>query len=177
MSVLIFGPILTLANRWAERITGTGAVFKVGLAWAGAGGHKKDRHRSFDPRQFAPLSAVKGVRFYSLQKDKPAATSSPGFELIDLTHNLADFADTAAFISHLDLVITADTAVAHLAGAMGKPTWVLLPFSPDWRWQLGRSDSPWYPTMRLFRQEAFGEWDEVFKKVTERLATKFGGSI
>jgi ADP-heptose:LPS heptosyltransferase len=89
--------------------------------------------------------------------------------LTDWTSELGDFADTAALVENLDLLITADTAVAHLAGAMGKRVWVLVPKAPDWRWMLEREDSPWYPTMRLFRQKSAGDWDEVFERVREEL--------
>jgi len=89
--------------------------------------------------------------------------------VIDISRDLADFGETAAVIENLDLVITVDSAVAHLAGAMGKPTWLLLPFSPDWRWQLKREDSPWYPTMRLFRQQEGGRWQEVLLRVKKAL--------
>jgi ADP-heptose:LPS heptosyltransferase len=97
-------------------------------------------------------------------------------ELIDLTADLTDFSDTAAMISHLDLVITVDTAVAHVAGAMGKTVWVLLPFVPDWRWMRNREDSPWYPTMRLFRQKTMGDWADVMQRVAEALCTLQMGS-
>ena len=90
-------------------------------------------------------------------------------QLIDFTADLADFTDTAALISHLDLVITVDTAIAHLAGAMGKKVWQLLPVVPDWRWLLDREDSPWYPTMRLFRQKSKGDWTGVMERVAEAL--------
>ena len=127
--------------------------------------------------QFAPLARLPGVSFYSLQKGEQAgqARNPPtGLELIDWTEDLHDFADTAALIANLDLVISVDTAVAHLAGAMGKPVWVLLPFVPDWRWLLEREDSPWYPTMRLFRQKAIGQWHEVIERVVEQLGRCIG---
>jgi ADP-heptose:LPS heptosyltransferase len=92
--------------------------------------------------------------------------------LIDHTSELADFADTAALIHNLDLVISVDTAIAHLAGAMGKPVWILLPFAPDWRWMLGRDDSPWYPTMHLFRQTISGDWGEVIQRVADSLRNR-----
>jgi hypothetical protein len=108
----------------------------------------------------------------SLQKGAAAAearTPPAGMELIDVAEELKDFADTAALLANLDLVIAVDTAVVHLAGAMGKPVWTLLPFAPDWRWLLDRSDSPWYPTMRLFRQPSIGDWDSVIAEVREQL--------
>ena len=137
---------------------------RVGLLWAGSAVHKGDKQRSIALSQFAPLGTVEGVKFYSLQKGKAAeqlASSPPGLLVHDHTHLLGDFAETAALIANLDLVITVDTSVAHLAGAMGKPVWVLLPFDPDWRWMLEREDSPWYPTMRLFRRGAGEKWDEA----------------
>jgi ADP-heptose:LPS heptosyltransferase len=100
---------------------------------------------------------------------KGPASAQTGLELIDFTSELNDFADTAGLINALDLVITVDTAVAHLAGALGKPVWVLLPMCADWRWLTERSDSPWYPTMRLFRQTRWGDWDQVVQKVVRAL--------
>ena len=89
--------------------------------------------------------------------------------LVDFTEDIRDFSDTAAFIENLDLVISVDTAVAHLAGALGKPVWTLIPFAPDWRWMLNREDSPWYPTMRLFRQPSPGDWGTVMENVSRAL--------
>jgi ADP-heptose:LPS heptosyltransferase len=90
--------------------------------------------------------------------------------VLDISHELNTFADTAALVAELDLVISVDTAVAHLAGALGKPVWILLPYTPDWRWQLERDDSPWYPSARLFRQPARGEWAPVLRRVAEALS-------
>ena len=118
------------------------------------------------------LSQCKDITFYSLQKGDAAgqAKSPPGgMNLIDYTDEIYDFSDTAALIENLDLVISVDTAVAHLAGALGKPVWTLLPFVPDWRWLLNREDSPWYPTMRLFRQPSSGDWKSVIERVKEEL--------
>ncbi len=113
-----------------------------------------------------------GGRLFSLQKG-PAATAARaplgGRTLTDLADHLTDFAQTAAIVANLDLVISVDTAVAHLAGALGRPVWTLLPFVPDWRWLMGREDSPWYPTMRLFRQERPGDWEGVFARVAAAL--------
>jgi ADP-heptose:LPS heptosyltransferase len=109
----------------------------------------------------APLGGIEGARFFSLQKGEAAqqaAKPPQEMDLIDWTADMTDFADTAAMIERLDLIITVDTAVAHLAGAMGKPVWTLLPCMPDWRWMLDRTDSPWYPTMKLFRQPEPGDW-------------------
>ena len=124
-------------------------------------------------RTFAPLAGISGVRLVSLQKGpgrEQLSELADRMEVLDLADELVDFADTAALMSNLDLVITVDTAVAHLAGAMGLPVWVVLPLFPDWRWLLDRDDSPWYPSMRLFRQTAWGEWEGVFKRLTDALA-------
>ncbi len=122
--------------------------------------------------QLAPLGAVSNVWFCSLQKGPAAAdTVAPpeGLQIIDWTAELQDFADTASLIANLDLIICCDTAVAHLAGAMGKPVWLLLPFVPDWRWLLDREDSPWYPSMRLFRQPKAGDWQSPVRQVSREL--------
>ena len=145
---------------------------KVGLVWAGNPDHVNDAWRSATLEQFAPL-ANSGATFYSLQKGPAASrTASPprGMPLIDLTKDLHDFADTAALVSNLDLVITVDTAVAHVAGALGKPAWVLIASEHDWRWLIARQDTPWYPTLRLFRQCIPGQWPQVAQRVAEALA-------
>lgn len=145
---------------------------RVGLVWAGAAGYQNDRNRSVTLADFAPLARAPGVRFYSLQKGAAArqASSPPsGMQLIDLSDELNDFADTAAAISSLDLVVSVDTAVAHLAGALGKPVWTLIGFSPDWRWSVDRRDTPWYPTMRLFRQPAIGDWSAPIERLASEL--------
>ncbi len=114
------------------------------------------------------LSSIEGVEFYSLQKgitNEEIKNFYQKMKIHDLTNNISNFNDTAALIMNLDLIISVDTSVAHLAGALGKPVWVLLPSVPDWRWMLNREDSPWYPTMRLFRQTIHGDWDTVIKKV------------
>jgi Flp pilus assembly protein TadD len=162
------------AKKWQERMDGQlpiVKVVKVGLVWAGK--LKPDPNRSMKLSSLAPLGQVPGVRFFSLQKGTAAAeakTPPTGMELVDWTSELKDFADTAALIANLDLVISIDTSVAHLAGAMGKPVWTLLPFNSDWRWLLERQDSPWYPTMRLFRQETPGDWQTPIQKLTEELS-------
>jgi tetratricopeptide (TPR) repeat protein len=145
---------------------------RIGLAWAGNPRHKNDRNRSLTLCALAPVLAMPGIAFVSLQKepreaDRPTLDHSPN--LLDITAELRDFADTAAVISLLDLVITADTAIAHLAGALGKPVWIFLPVQVDWRWLLDREDSPWYPTARLFRQTRIGEWDSVIARVRQKL--------
>jgi tetratricopeptide (TPR) repeat protein len=161
------------AGRWQQRLSDHCRVVKVGLVWAGSPTRPNDRNRSMKLARLAPLGHAPGVCFFSLQKGDAAAqakTPPPGMELIDWTEELNDFADTAALIANLDLVIAVDTAVAHLAGAMGKPVWLLVPFPPDWRWLLDRADSPWYPTMRLFRQETPGDWDSVIRRVAAELS-------
>ncbi len=162
-----------LAEAWKERLASAPCGFRVGMVWAGRPTHKRDRHRSFALSQFLPLSAVNNVSFFSLQKgpaSKQINDLPQSMKLVDFTSDLHDFAETAALISNLDLVIGADTAVAHLAAAMGKPVWLLLPAVPDWRWLMNREDSPWYPTMRLFRQKSPGDWAEVISRVKESLA-------
>ncbi|HLY78124.1 MAG TPA: tetratricopeptide repeat protein [Caulobacteraceae bacterium] len=164
--------------RWAARLAGERGR-KVGLVWAGdthagrAAGAAVDRRRSLRLAQFAPLARVEGVIFVSLQKGEPAAQAAEppqGLALIDQTGDLRDFSDTAALIETLDLVIAVDTAVAHLAGALGKPVWILSRYEGDWRWLNGREDSPWYPTARLFHQRAGGAWDDVVERVTAALS-------
>jgi ADP-heptose:LPS heptosyltransferase len=116
---------------------------------------------------------VQGARFYSVQKgaeSHQARTPSHGLVVTDSTSDMQDFADTAAMIANLDLVVSVDTGVAHLAGAMGKPTWLLTPVGPDWRWFLNRSDSPWYPSMRLYRQKAPNDWGPVMRRVAADLS-------
>ena len=109
---------------------------------------------------------VPGVEWVSLQK---VAASQPPFEARDFSVDLTDFSETAALVANLDLVVTVDTSVAHLAGGLGRPVWVLLPYAPDWRWQLERNDSPWYPTARLFRQTALGDWTAPLEHVARQL--------
>ncbi|MHB1231982.1 MAG: tetratricopeptide repeat protein [Burkholderiales bacterium] len=151
-------------GRMAQAIGGQG--LKAGLVWAGLPSHQNDRHRSIGIAPFKALLKIPGVHFYSLQKGPAeAALEEAGMLIANLAPRLDDFADTAAAIAQLDLVITVDTAVAHLAGAMGKPAWVLLPFAPDWRWGLNRSASAWYPTLKLFRQAQRGSWESVFDQM------------
>jgi ADP-heptose:LPS heptosyltransferase len=145
---------------------------RVGLVWAGNPRRKLDRQRSLHLEQFSPLASIPGVQFFTLQKGESAkqAAAPPGnMKLIDLTTKLNDFADTAGLIENLDLVISVDTAVAHLAGAMGKAVWVLLGHIPAWRWLLDRPDSPWYPTMRLFRQPTMGDWNTPITQLATAL--------
>ena len=151
-------------GRWKERLDGDS--LKVGIVWAGDPAHLRDRYRSVPLQTLAPLFEVQGVQFFSLQKGPQAVQVEAGnFPLVHLGPDLHDFADTASVIAQLDLVVCADTSVAHLAGALGKPVWVLIPTPCDWRWLEHREDSPWYPTMRLFRQARQGDWEEVISRV------------
>ncbi len=146
----------------------------VGIAWAGKPTHRNDRNRSMPLATLAPLFEVPGATFHSLQFGDPAsAIRAQGFASLvrDRRGTIQDFADSAALLAGLDLVISVDTALVHLAGALDRPVWTLLPFTPDWRWQTGRGDSPWYPSMRLFRQTEPGGWDGVISQVKAALET------
>jgi Flp pilus assembly protein TadD len=160
---------------WRGRVESASAgKLRVGLVWAGSPGYANDARRSIAPALLAPLADIGGVALFNLQKGKDTdARKPPGaLRLIDFTTSLSDFAETAALIERLDLVISVDTAVAHLAGAMAKPVWTLLPFVADWRWMLERTDTPWYPTMRLFRQRAPDDWASVIEDVAQALAER-----
>lgn len=170
-----------LVTSWGERLAALPSLrtgLRVGLVWAGSPEHRNDRNRSLALERLAPLGRVANTRFVSLQKGAgagQAANPPTGMELIDLGPEISNFADTAAILQHLDLVVTVDTSVAHLAGALGRPVWVLLPFFPDWRWLHGTDVSPWYPTMRLFRQDRPRAWDPVIARVAEALRTAADG--
>ncbi|HXX63629.1 MAG TPA: tetratricopeptide repeat protein, partial [Bacteroidota bacterium] len=157
----------TRVRQWGGRIRCDRPT--VGLVWAGNPIHKNDYHRSIPAQIIMPLLDTPGVKFFSLQKGKHAADLEASGRAERLDPHLLDFSETAAAIENLDLVIAVDTAVAHLAGAMGKPVWTLLPYRPDWRWLLERSDSPWYPSMKLFRQSAHGDWPSVIGVVSSEL--------
>jgi Flp pilus assembly protein TadD len=166
------------AEQWRRRLAGLPGL-RVGLVWAGGLRPDRpwalavDRRRSTSLAQMAPLAAVPGVSFLSLQKDQPAAQAAhppPGLVLHDFTAELKDFTDTAALIEALDLVISVDTAVAHLAGALGRRVWLLNRFDTCWRWLLDRNDSPWYPSLRQFRQPRPGDWASVMDEVRSALA-------
>jgi Flp pilus assembly protein TadD len=171
-------PYLTAAGelmtRWKSVFDGVTA-FKVGIAWQGNPAYPADRGRSIPLACFAPLAQLPGVQLVSVQKGPGVEQLARIEEPILSFDRQADesagaFMDTAAILRGLDLVITSDTAVAHLAGALGVPAWVLLPLVPDWRWQLEREDSAWYPTMRLFRQCRRGDWADVFHRVAAALS-------
>jgi uncharacterized protein (TIGR03032 family) len=153
--------------------TAQGAVprLKVGLIWAGSPTHRDDRRRSCKLTDYLPLLSVAHIHFYSLQKRLTVAEQAQlrDFGIVDLSEQLNTFADTAAAIAQLDLVISVDTSVVHLVGALAKPVWTLLCFCPDWRWGLQDNVTPWYPTMRLFRQPAAHQWQPVLREVTESL--------
>jgi Flp pilus assembly protein TadD len=150
-----------------------GDILKVGIAWQGNPKHVGDRHRSVRLTSLAPIAEVPGVQLFSLQKgpgSEQLAQLNGQFTVTNLgSESWPDFMETAAVVANLDLVITVDTAVAHLAGALGKPVWVAIPYISDWRWLRGREDSPWYPTMRLFRQKSFGDWESVFVRMAGEL--------
>jgi Flp pilus assembly protein TadD len=165
-------PDPALVETWHQRLATTDGI-KVGICWQGNPNHKWDRHRSVPLAQFAPLAALPGVRLISLQKahgiDQLPASRLPITEFGDDLDRSGAFMDTAALIRNLDLVITTDTAIAHLAGALGAPVWLLLSSIVDWRWLLKREDTPWYPTMRVFRQHTLGDWDSVFARIAAEL--------
>jgi tetratricopeptide (TPR) repeat protein len=140
--------------------------FKVGLVWAGNPDHRNDRNRSLPAELLSPLLAVEGVEFFSLQLPRPRETPAG---MTDLSADLHDFSDTAAALSQLDLLICVDTAIAHLAGALGRPVWTLLPQAADWRWMRNAERTSWYPTMRLFRQTVRGDWGTVIDRVQHKL--------
>jgi Flp pilus assembly protein TadD len=164
-----------LAARWRSSLPVADGKMRIGLVWAAKMTDEHSRKRSCGLAALKPLLSVPGTSFFSLQKGEGAkqlrGCASP---ITDLTEGLHDFAETAALIASLDLVITVDTSVAHLAGAMGKPTWVLQTYLPDWRWMLAREDSPWYPTVRLFRQPEPGDWESVAAQAAAALAELVG---
>jgi tetratricopeptide (TPR) repeat protein len=171
------GPYLTAdaadRDKFRPLLAGAKDRKKVGLVWAGGAGHSNDRQRSARLIDFSALAQIPGIWLCSLQKGPPAQEIPPavakGLQINDFTDQLQDFADTAAVIDQLDLVISVDTAVLHLAGALGKPAWAVLPFAAEWRWMIGRSDSPWYPTLRLFRQTARGDWTAPIAQIAAAL--------
>jgi tetratricopeptide (TPR) repeat protein len=158
------------SRHWRDKLTGP--ELKVGIVWAGSSEHGNDRYRSCSLKNFAPLGKIEGIRLFSLQKGAAARQMDEYAEIVSVTNvskHFKDFTDTAAAIDNLNLIISVDTSVLHLSGAMGKPTWALLPYAPEWRWMLNRKDSPWYPSMRLFRQSNWNDWDSVFRSVIEEL--------
>lgn len=163
-------PHPALVEKWRERLPGE--TLRVGVAFAGSPDQGLDRWRSIPLAQIAPLTNLEGTTFYSLQMGASAEQIKqldPPARLVDLRDEQEDFSDTAAIVANLDLVISVDTSVAHLAGSMGKPVWILLHNAPDWRWLLEREDSPWYPTARLFRQSTHGNWQDVVTRLEREL--------
>jgi ADP-heptose:LPS heptosyltransferase len=163
-------PAESRVQAWEERL-GPHDKLRVGLVWSGNPIHDNDHNRSIPLRMLARILDVDAT-FVSLQKDpRPddKSTLLEHTEIVDLTAHLTDFAETAALASCLDLVISVDTSIAHLAGALGLPTWILLPYMPDYRWLLDRDDSPWYPTVRLFRQPETREYESVLDSVRTEL--------
>jgi hypothetical protein len=164
--------------RWRQAL-GKSPSLKVGVTWAGNPNHKGDRQRSIPAEAVLPHLLVPGVQLYSLQKEpRPAdipVLTELGDKIVHLAPALGDFSDTAAAIAALDLVIAVDSSVAHLAGAMGRPVWLMLPYSLDWRWLRDREDSPWYPTMRLFRQSKPRDWQSVFNRLPGELSRIVAG--
>lgn len=166
-----------LITRFRARLAAPAGMLKVGIVWAGKPSHKNDHNRSAGLGHFIDLLGLAGTRWYGLQVG-PRAADIAALDCIglidDLAPELADFAATAAAIECLDLVIAVDTAVAHVAGALGRPIWLALAYGGEWRYPDGREDSPWYPSMRLFQQSRFGDWDGVFRRIGKALAAREG---
>ena len=161
--------------RWRTRLEAAGSP-RIALVWSGRASHINDKRRSLSLSQLDPLLSVPGVHFVSIQRelrDVDAERLKSESRILHLGDELADFADTAAVLALCDLAICVDTSVAHVAGALGRPAFVLLPFQPDWRWMLDREHSPWYPALKLFRQPAIGDWARVIGRVREALAEAF----
>jgi tetratricopeptide (TPR) repeat protein len=159
--------------RWRERIGERGAALRVGLAWAGNPAHPNDRRRSIAAAELAPLAAVAGVQWVSLQHGPRATDAIPGLAPLRLT-GVRDLADTAAIVAQLDLVIAVDTAVAHLAGALGVPAWIALPWRPDWRWSRASTRTPWYASVELVHADA-PVWTATIAALAARLGSVVGG--
>ncbi len=159
-------PDKSMADYFADIVTGE-KYLKIGLVWKGNPGHKNDKNRSCLLDDLAPLLDVPQTRFFSLQKEGGTARFED--KIIDLSKHLETFSHTAGAIHHLDLIITVDTSVAHLAGAMGRPVWLLLPYVPEWRWLLDTESTPWYPTMKLFRQHIRGDWSGPVSNMEDQL--------
>jgi tetratricopeptide (TPR) repeat protein len=167
---------------WRERLDASlpAGMKRIGLAWTGRPTHPNDRRRSMALAQLGSLTDVGRAAFVSLQKPMPARDLAvmPMFAgMVNLADALTDFGETAAVMENLDLVITVDTAMGHLAGALGKPVWILIPKAADWRWMLEREDSPWYLSVRLFRQQKPGAWDEVLERLCRALGRELAGSL
>ena len=151
----------------SEVLAASAGRIRIGLAWAGSPVHVRDKERSMPTAALEPLAALQGVAWHSFQFGPLEAVPLPG--VIQLAPLLSTFSDSALAVAAMDLVITVDTALAHLAGALGIPTFLLLHAFPDWRWFLARQDSPWYPTMRIYRQPHPGDWESVLRQVLSDL--------
>jgi Glycosyltransferase family 9 (heptosyltransferase) len=169
-------------QKWGE-VLGAVPGVKVVIAWQGSRGYADDRQRAIPLRHFAPLARLPGVRLVSLQKGYGAeqlATAAAGWGVVELGPDVDEgsgsFMDTAAVLAHLDLVVCSDTSLAHLAGALGVPAWLALPYACDWRWALAGETTPWYPSVRLCRQRRRGDWDEVFARLAQALAGRLAGT-
>ncbi len=161
----------SLIAEWSTRLPGTGK-FRIAITWQCSVLNAGDFFRSVPLTYFEPIAKTQGVQLISVQKAfglEQIAQVAAGWPLVEVSQRLTDFHQTAALLGNVDLIITCDTAVAHLGGALGVPTWIALPKSADWRWFLDRDDSPWYPTMRLFRQSTLGQWSDVFERITAAL--------
>jgi tetratricopeptide (TPR) repeat protein len=168
-------PPRSSVEKWKSRIP-PATVPRIGVVWAGNPKHGNDSNRSVGLRAMLPLLSQSGARFFSLQKelregDREILRGHP--DIVHLGDELETFTDTAAIVSLLDLVISIDTSIVHLAGALAKPVWILLPYTPDWRWQLDRADSPWYPTARLFRRSRRADWSEVIAQIAREISRHF----
>jgi tetratricopeptide (TPR) repeat protein len=162
------------ARPWREYFALFPGKLKVGIIWSGNPGQEHNKHRACRLEDFAPILGEGGVQFFSLQKGAPATQlqeSRFSASIIDIAPRLSDFAETAAAMEQMDLIISTDTGPVHLAGALARPTWLLLSAIPDWRWMVDRADSPWYPTIRLYRQKKVGDWTEVIHHVAHELGT------
>lgn len=160
-----------LSHKWRERLARLQGRVKVGVTWSGNPKHFNDQNRSIAFGKFLPILQTPDISFVSLQKEKRQGDAElmSNVTVLDAASELNSFSDTAALVSQLDLVISVDTSVAHLAGALAKPVWIMLPFSVDFRWLANRSDSPWYPTAQLFRQPSFGNWESAVEEVRAKL--------
>jgi tetratricopeptide (TPR) repeat protein len=167
-----------MKQKWGERMkAAAGDRLKIGIAWAGRPTHPNDRNRTFPLSMLAPLAEARNVWFCSLQKgeaSKQTKNPPPGMDVVDWMEEVNNFNESSALIANLDMIISADTSVVHIGAALAKPTWVFIPFVPDWRWLLKREDTPWYPTMRLFRQPGIGKWEEPLAAVVKALKEKTG---
>ena len=164
---------------WRERLASLipKGFKRVGLVWAGRPAHNNDRNRSTSLATYKPLFDLPGIAFVALQKG-PATPQAGGFfaraPLVNLGAEIGDYGDTMAIMENLDVIVSVDTSVVHLAGALGRPVWVMIPRAPDWRWLLGRADTPWYPSMRLFRQTKPNSWEDVVARIKDALPGYLG---